>query len=141
MKKNIFTRIIAIALVAMSIMAVATTALADYGYLNLDPGENDKYRFNISSSTSYYVYFADSVPTGSVVRVQLDYNDWEDLDGNGNPRWKKTASGVLVKGGVNNVVLTPTLFHFVSGRTTQARINCTAQNNNTSEVMVIFHDN
>lgn len=30
MKKNIFTRIIAIALVAMSIMAIATTALADY---------------------------------------------------------------------------------------------------------------
>ena len=73
MKKNIFTRIVAIALVAMSIMAVATTAMASSGTINAVPGTktvSSAILFTAGSNLSFDV--SCNLQSGDIVRVFLD---------------------------------------------------------------------
>ena len=81
MKKNIFTRIIAIALVAMSIMAVATTALAESGTVDTSHGSTPngsvKYYsgYNSTASNSGLTHKG-NLSNGSSINVTIVNDHW-----------------------------------------------------------------
>lgn len=136
MKKTAFMRVLAVALVAMSIMAVSVSALAESETVYVAPNQRDEAVFDIYQDTSFYVYLPDSVPAGSKVTVELSYYD-NNVE-TGDP-WKETDSVVLVKGGNNSGYLIPTAFHYVSGRTPTARVLCKASPYNTVPVTIIIN--
>ena len=141
MKKMIFTRILAIALVAMSIMAVDIPAMAGVSTVN---SNNPKYKsYNISSSPSYDIT-AYGTP-GDRLTVCLDLNDLEHPISNGNANWKVSKSITLTissDGSAQTTISPGSSFKYVSGRSDKARLRFKVPTNysNKGDITVYYPD-
>ena len=91
MKKNIFTRIIAIALVAMSIMAIATTAMAESTkYVTAPQGAGHTVNIRDSASSTGSILTA---PThGSALYITSTLSGWYGV------RYKNPKTGITYNG-------------------------------------------
>ena len=130
-------KMLALVLVVMSVLAIAVPAMAASS--TISPGASKYKSYSISSSPSYFVYLAGSVPIGMVCTVTLSLNDLNDPNPDGTPNWKKSAVVVLTKGIVNSATISPTsMFNFISGRSDMARLQFKAASSNTSNIIVYY---
>ena len=81
MKKNSFMRTVAIVLVIMSIMAIATTALATYGTMYVDCPVGETVRLRSGPGTSYSTLV--NVPYGTSVQAEYYNSNWHKVVYNG----------------------------------------------------------
>ncbi len=108
---------------------------------SLNPGEHDKYLYDIDAAPKYHVELDLTVAPGTKVIVCLNLNDTLKLDKRKRPTWKLSAVAVLVKGETNSVNISPTRrFRFVPGRTTMAQLRITAVKDNQCAALVHIPD-
>ncbi len=104
MKKNIFTRILAIAIVAMSIMAIAIPAMAGSGTIDAIPHKKvkgDSITFSSGSTVTFSV--SCTLNSGDVVRVFLD--SWDP----GRNKWVERRTVKFQTAGYRSSTLSYTL--------------------------------
>ena len=141
MKKNLLIRILAIALVAMSVLAVAIPAMAGVSTVN---SSKPKYKsYSISSSPSYNVT-AYGTP-GDRLTVCLDLNDLEHPISNGDANWKVSQSITLTissDGAAQTTISPGSSFKYVSGRSDEARLRFKVPINytNKGDITVYYPD-
>lgn len=128
-------KILALALVIVSVLAIAIPAFAATS--SVAKGKSKYMSYDISSSPSYGVSITGT--KGDKLTVILSLNDLENPLSGGQANWKKSNSITLTVGTKDSCTIEPgSLFGFVDDRSDRARLTFSAASTNKGSISVTY---